>query len=164
MVNRQNRTGLRGPWIVAVAALTGGYAAGALGADPNIEISSPWARATPPVATTGAAYLELKSLQADRLIGATTSAADHVEMHATTAVNGVAQMRLVTEVVLTPGKPVAFAPGGLHFMLLGLKSPLQDGATLILRLRFEHAGEVEVSVPILKLAPGPGPHSGHRHP
>lgn len=54
-----------------------------------------------------------------------------------------------------PGGAVALAPGGLHLMLLGLRQPLAEGATLPLTLVFETAGEVTLDLPVLPRQPKP---------
>src|SRR5216683_3153395 len=46
---------------------------------------------------------------------------------------------------------VAFSPGCLHFMVVGLKQPRKEGQTFPLTLTFEKAGKIEVTVPIEKV-------------
>ena len=46
---------------------------------------------------------------------------------------------------IEPGKIVEFAPGGYHLMLLGLKNPLKQGDKVPVTLKFEKAGEVQLS-------------------
>jgi len=52
---------------------------------------------------------------------------------------------------VTPGARVAFSPGGLHIMVVGLKQPLKEGQTFPLTLTFEKAGKIDVMVPIEKV-------------
>ena len=49
----------------------------------SIAVQQPWARATPAGATTGAVYMTLnnKTGSADRLIGASSDAADKLQIH-----------------------------------------------------------------------------------
>ena len=56
------------------------------------------------------------------------------------------RMREVSALELPPGKIVTLAPGGLHLMLIGLKAPLKIGAKVPLKLRFEKAGEIDVTL------------------
>ena len=51
-------------------------------------------------------------------------------------------------VALDPGKPVTFAPGGYHVMLMGLKAPLKVGDSFPLTLTFEHAHPVTVNATV----------------
>lgn len=119
----------------------------------NIEVVNPWARATPPVAKMGAAYLEIRVLAADTLLSASSPAAERIEIHATVENNGVLQMRPLTSLSIAPGKPAQLAPGGTHIMLVGLRAPLATGTSFPLTLKFQNAGEVTVQVSVLKDAP-----------
>jgi copper(I)-binding protein len=86
-----------------------------------------------------------------RLLGATTPAADKVEFHNATEENGVARMRPMRSDDVAPGASVAFNPGGMHIMLVGLKQPLKEGQTIALTLNFEKAGKEDVTVPVGKI-------------
>jgi hypothetical protein len=43
---------------------------------------------------------------------------------------------------------VSLEPGGYHIMLLDLAEPLEDGDTFELTLRFEQAGEMDLTVDV----------------
>lgn len=129
----------------------------------DIHVMDPWSRALPPVASNGAAYLELSNRGAtpDRLVGATSPAADRVEMHTHTMDGGMVRMRRVPFVDLPPGEYVTFEPGGLHLMLFGLKKPLAEGETFPVTLRFDHAQPVEVTVTVKPVDAGTGGAQSH---
>ena len=139
-------------WIAAIflALCAGGEVWAQTSAGNSILIEQPFARATPKGAKTGAAYMTLENngTSDDRLIGATTPLGDKVQFHKETEDNGVSRMREVHSVDLAPGAKVAFRPGDMHMMIVGLKQPLEQGKTLPLTLQFEKAGGVEVTVPI----------------
>ena len=121
-------------------------------------MQNPWARASAGAHRTGAAYLTLVNHgdKVDRLVGASTPAAERAELHAHLHENGVMRMRQVEAIEVHPGEPAVLAPGGLHVMLMGLAKPLEEGARFPLTLRFEKAGEVTVQVAVLKAgAAGP---------
>jgi periplasmic copper chaperone A len=121
----------------------------AAGDAPAIQISHPWARATPGAAKTGAAYLTLTDHgAADRLIGVSTPAAAMAELHKTIDDRGTMKMRAVDHLTLAPDHPVTLAPGGYHIMLMGLKAPLKRGETFPLTLTFAHAPPMTVTVPV----------------
>jgi len=109
----------------------------------SILVDHPWARATPAGAKTGAAYMTLinNGSAGDRLLGATTPVADKIQFHSVTEDNGVSRMREMHDVAVAPGARVAFSPGGMHVMLVGLKQPLKEGQTFPLSLTFEKAGK-----------------------
>lgn len=126
--------------------------AGCSADDRAVSVSNAWARATPPGSTVTAAYAEIVAHKSDELLGATTPVAERVEMHTVTHADGVMQMRPVDSVPLPSGERVVFEPGGLHFMLLGLKTPLQAGERFPLTLTFKSAPSATVEVDIR--APG----------
>jgi periplasmic copper chaperone A len=117
----------------------------------TIAVEQPWARATPAGAQTGAVYMTLdnKTSSADRLTGASSDVADKLQIHEMTVVNGVMQMRELTNGLPVPtGGSVTLKPGSYHVMLIGLKKPLTPGKTFPLTLIFEKAGNISVTVPV----------------
>jgi len=123
------------------AAVAHGYKAGA------ITIDHPWARATPHGASVGAGYFALTNTGAtpDRLVGATAAAADHVELHEMSMVDGVMRMRPVKlGIELRPGQTVEFKSGAFHLMMIDLRQPLQQGQRVKGTLTFEKAGTVDI--------------------
>jgi periplasmic copper chaperone A len=52
------------------------------------------------------------------------------------------------EVALPAGELVAFSPGGLHIMLVGLTRDLKSGEMFDIKLTFEYAGEKTVTVTV----------------
>ena len=89
-----------------------------------------------------AAYMTVTSAKADRLLGVSCTCAASVELHQTITENGVARMTGPAPVDLPAGRPVVFAPGGRHLMVMGLKAPIKVGDTASFTLRFEKAGVV----------------------
>jgi len=62
---------------------------------------------------------------------------------------------------IKPGESVTLKPGGNHMMFLSLKHPLEQGATVKVTLKFDHAGTIEVEYPVLAIgAPAPGASAG----
>src|SRR6266404_94737 len=59
----------------------------------QLEITAPWARATPGHAGNGAAYLTIVSPTADRLTAASSPVAKKVELHTMSMEGGVMRMR-----------------------------------------------------------------------
>jgi copper(I)-binding protein len=116
----------------------------------DIAVEQPWARATPGRAPNGAAYFTLANTgkEADRLVAASTPAAGKAELHTHVHSGTIMEMRPVDAIEVKPGEKVTLKPGDMHVMLMGLKAPLKEGATLALTLRFARAGEITVDVPI----------------
>lgn len=113
-------------------------------------VADAWANATPPAATVGAVYLQVTTTEADTLLAATTTVADHVEMHTSSEEDGMMRMRPLPNVQLAAGKPFTFSPMGAHFMLMGLRQPLQAGARFPMTLQFEKAGPLTVQVEVVE--------------
>lgn len=129
-----------------------------------IAVRDGYARATIALVKTGAVYLRIEnSGAADRLRGAASPAAERAELHMHRNENGVMSMTQVKCIAIPAGGAVAFAPGSLHVMLFGLKAPLVEGAETSLTLVFDHAGEVNVRVPVRGVAAGSEGGGGHSH-
>jgi copper(I)-binding protein len=138
----------------ALAALlsAAGAHAGEVGRAGAVVVADPWARASLVAGRPGAAYFTLRNegAAADRLVGVAADRAGHAMAHTTTVdAQGVARMEHVMSLEVPAGGAVAFAPGGLHVMLMELDAPLREGETLALTLRFETGGETTVTVPVL---------------
>lgn len=141
-------------------------AAASLSAGEPPTVHDAWARATPPGVDTGAVYLTVVGgTEPDRLIGARTSAAAMAQLHTEKRTAGVVTMKKLDALAVPAGAHVDLAPGGSHVMLLGLKGPLKPGQTIGLTLLFEHAGNIEVSVPVRDARSSvPEAHHGHSEP
>jgi periplasmic copper chaperone A len=121
----------------------------------DIAIVHPFAAPTIPGMTTGAAYittLENAGVGADKLVRASTPVAARVEIHTMSVdAQGVMRMREVDGIALASKARVQMKPGsGLHLMLVGMKSPLKEGASFPMTLQFERGGSVEVNVVVQK--------------
>ena len=130
--------------LFAGSGLAEDYAAG------DLLIKQVWARPTPPVAGTGAAYFTLDNSkgQGDRLLSAEADVSTRVEMHTHIMEGDMMKMRKLETAEVPAGQTVTFEPGGLHVMLIGLKGPLVEGSTFPLKLNFEQAGTVAVEVAV----------------
>lgn len=128
----------------------------------SLVIDHPWARATAVTAKNGAVFMKIdnKGSGGDKLISASGQVADMIQLHTNIDDNGVMKMREVKAIDVGPGKSVELKPGGYHVMLIGLKAPLKEGDSFPLKLMFEKAGAVEVTVKIDK-AGAMGGHMGH---
>ena len=147
----------------AVAAVGLWMAAPAFAAG-KVEAQEAWARASAGAHKTGAAYLTILNHgdSVDRLVAASTPAAERAELHAHLHEGGVMRMRQVDAIEVHPGEPMVLAPGGLHVMLMGLARPLKEGERFPLTLSFEKAGEQTVQVAVQKAgAAGPSHGGGH---
>jgi copper(I)-binding protein len=116
-----------------------------------LDISAPWARATPKGATVGGGYLKITNTGTapDRLVGGSAQISGKLEVHQMSMTGGVMKMRQVSGgLEIKPGETVEFKPGGMHIMFVGLKQQLQQGQHFQATLQFEKAGTVNVDFAI----------------
>ncbi|MCR5885148.1 copper chaperone PCu(A)C [Rhizobacter sp. J219] len=127
----------------------------------ELTIGHPYARATVPGQPAGGAYLSVSNAgtTGDKLVSASADVSKSVELHEMKMDGDVMRMREVTAVEVPAGKAVELKPGGLHIMLMGLKAPLKQGDKFPLKLKFEKAGEVTVTVNV----EGPGASHDMKH-
>jgi copper(I)-binding protein len=129
-----------------------------------IQITAPWARATPKGATAGAAYMTITNTgkTPDKVSCVSSDASAECQIHTMTMDNGVMQMRPVEGgLEIKPGETVTLKPGSFHMMLVNLKHPLEQGSTMKATLKFDSAGSVDVDYPIAAIgAAAPGVPAG----
>jgi len=121
-----------------------------------LSIDRPYARATPPGADIGGAYMTIGNSGStdDTLVSASTPVAGSVQIHTMSMDGNVMRMREVASLDIPPGKEVALNPGGYHLMLVGLKKPLVEGTRVPLTLRFAHAGAIDVEAAVQSMSAG----------
>jgi copper(I)-binding protein len=119
----------------------------------QIKIENAWARATPPGAKIAAGYMTIRneSSAPDRLVAASSPAAEKVQTHVTMKEGDVFRMREVKGYEIPARGSFELKPGGAHLMLVSIKAPLQEGAQVPLTLRFERAGEVKTELQVGRL-------------
>lgn len=147
--------------LAATFGLAGALPAAAEG---PITIEDAYARAAGPGAMAGAAFMTIVNAGAedDRLIAATSDAAQRVELHTHVIdVNGVARMFEVEDGFVIPaGGSHRLERGSDHVMFMGLTGPFVDGESVTVTLTFEQAGDLTVEIPV-DLSRQPGGHGGH---
>ena len=106
--------------------------------------------------STGAIYMTLTNTgdTPDRLLHLETNAAEAVEIHEVMMHGSVMEMTPLHDGLEIPtGETVSLKTGDYHIMLIGLTKSLMAGESLELKMTFEHAGDVTVTVPILRSEP-----------
>jgi hypothetical protein len=128
--------------LVIIALLLAGCGAGG-----TITVEDAWARAAGKGDITGAFFTIDNAGEADVLLSATSAAAEAVEIHQTVMEGDIMRMEM-QESVAVPSGELAFQPGSLHIMLIGLTQDLNAGDEITLTLTFEQAGEIDVGVEV----------------
>lgn len=105
-------------------------------AETSVRVKDAWIRVAPPGAMMLAGYAELVNEGdiAVTLNAASSDAFEFTEIHKTVEIDGVARMRQVPELVIAPGQSVRLQPGGMHFMLMRPRQPVNEGDTLVIDL------------------------------
>lgn len=122
----------------------------------ELTIKRAWSRVAPPGAPVLGGYLSItnEGEQPDRLIAASSTISDNVQIHMSSVNDGVATMRQVTDGVAIPsGETVEFEPGELHLMLLNPKSRPGEGDKIPLTLTFEKAGPLDIELVVARSPP-----------
>ncbi len=142
----------------------------------TLDVTKAWARTSPSVAGSGAAYMTITNGTgtADALVKASvpTSVAKGAELHETTAGDmgssttmgrtgstttamgsPTMSMHPVSKIEIPAGQTVMLKPGGYHVMLMDLAAPLAAGQTFDITLTFETAGEKTVTATVSDTAP-----------
>lgn len=132
----------------------------------SVTVAHPWARATPPGARVGVAYLEIKASPkaGDKLIGARAEGiAGRVEIHTHEQDGDVMKMKQIASLAVEPGTSVVLTPAGHHLMLMDLVKPLEEGDLIKIALIFEKAGEIQVEATVEPIG-AKGPHGMDHQP
>jgi copper(I)-binding protein len=130
----------------------------------DLRISGVWSRQAPAMAEStpapmnpraftgvGAAFMVITNTgsTAETLLGATTDAAERVELdEIKIGGGGMAMVPLRDGLPIPAGETVTITPGKYHILLYGLTRDLVAGESFDLTLTFEQTGDVTVSVPI----------------
>lgn len=119
-----------------------------------VKVDHPWSRPTPPGTPMGVGYLNISNSGSSdiTLVGAATPRAGSVSIHETSMHDGVMRMAPVKGGLLIPaGTTVELKPHSFHLMLEKLKTPLREGESIPLSLRFEGAGDMQVELTVESL-------------
>ncbi|OWS71036.1 copper chaperone PCu(A)C [Polynucleobacter campilacus] len=116
----------------------------------SIKVEQAYTRSTVSgqMAAGGFMKIENKGSGADQLISASSPVAGEVQLHEMAMEGNVMKMRQVKDIPVPAGGSVELKPGGLHLMFMNIKAPLSAGESVLVKLKFAKAGEVEVKMPV----------------
>ncbi|MEZ5958895.1 MAG: copper chaperone PCu(A)C [Hyphomonadaceae bacterium] len=120
-----------------------------------------WAAPTPAGVDVAAGYLTITNSTGapDHLLSATSPRAQRVEVHEMSMDGAVMRMRALNRLEIPAHGTVRLGPGGNHLMFFGVSEPFAQGQDIPVRLVFEHAGVVEVTLPVRRNPPAA--HNAH---
>ena len=119
----------------------------------QVTVVDGWSRATAPGAKIAAGYMTIKNAAKtpDKLLSASSPAAEKVETHVTVKEGDIFRMREVKGYDIPAGGSFELKPGGAHLMLVNVKAPLKEGDKVPLTLHFEHAGQMKAELRVGRL-------------
>lgn len=144
-------------WLRAmVRAMTGVVLVASTSAHSEVTAKDAWVRATVAQQKSTGAFFTLTSTTDARVVAVSSPAAKIAEIHETRARDGVMSMRAVEAIDLPAGKAVRLEPGGLHVMLMALKSPVAQGDKVPIVLTVEERGGRRSTLEVRAEARAPG--------
>lgn len=120
-----------------------------------VEVTNVWARDSIGGTANAAIFMTITSPVADRLTGASTPAAKKTDLMTMTMEGGAMGMSYLKAIDLPANQAVSLNASGLHVWLAELNQPLKAGQSFPLTLRFEKAGERQVTVTVIAPAASP---------
>jgi copper(I)-binding protein len=138
-------------WLLAGMLLLSACGAEAEG---DVEVHDAWMR-TAVRGENAAVYFDLHnhSSTADELLGASSDAAEAVELHESVMEGDVMTMNMLPSLPLAAGAEMTFEPGGLHIMLIRLKQDLQTDDHVELVLHFKNSGDLTITAHVEESRP-----------
>ncbi len=140
----------------------------AAGAADQIAVSDAYIRQAPPGAMATGAFMVIRNAGPGevRVVKAANPASRITELHTHLNESGVMKMRQVKDIPVPPNGEAVLKPGGLHIMLIEMKSPLKEGDTVPITLGLDDGSSKEISVPVRNpssSSSSTGGMAGHKH-
>lgn len=118
----------------------------------EIEVTDIWVREAPPGARMLAAFMVIHNTgDQDAVLNDVDSPAfNHVMLHRSTMVDGVARMQHQDEITIPAGGSVSLEPGSFHLMMPAPETRLQAGDQVDFLLHFADDSCVRVTADVKK--------------
>ncbi len=122
----------------------------AAGAADSITVVDPYVRQAPPGAPATGAFMVIRNSGSKeiKVIKADNPASKLTELHTHLNEGGMMKMRQVANIPVAAGGEAVLKPGGLHVMLIDLKTQLKDGDTVPITLSFDDGSSKKIDVPV----------------
>jgi len=121
-------------------------------ADSTLLVEDAWVREAPPGARMLAAYMTLKNPTAQDLVltGVDSPAFNHVMLHKSEVVDGVARMLHQDSILIPAGGNIELKPGSYHLMMPAPEQRLVEGDKVVFELNLEDQACVQVQAEVRK--------------
>ena len=122
----------------------------ALAADTRITVSDAWVREAPPGAAMLAAYMKIHNSGTTKriLTGVDSPRFDHVMLHKSVVMNGIAKMLHQDTIEIPPGGTLMLQPGSFHLMMTAPEKPLQRGQCVEFVLHMKNGENITVNATV----------------
>ena len=132
----------------------------------GITVTEGWVRAVPPVSKHTAAYFTLHNAsKAERTLKQVSSSMAAVaEIHEVYQDKGMSGMRPIDGLPVPAEGSVVLKPAGYHVMLINIKSPIKEGNSVDLTLKFTDGTTYTSQLPVrFSQSGGDVNHQDHSH-
>jgi len=115
-----------------------------------VAIMNAWVREAHPNANVNAGYMTLVNVGPEevRLVNVESEAFKNIEVHEMATVDGLMEMREVTDLVIPVHGQIHFEPGGKHLMLMGPREQVTTGQKIDMTLTFKSGRKQTLSVQV----------------
>ncbi|MEY4591956.1 MAG: hypothetical protein RIR18_851 [Pseudomonadota bacterium] len=137
-------------WLMVVGWL---FSVSVLAADADqILVQEPYVRLPPPNAPVAGAFMVLKNQgnKDIKILKAESSVSRLTELHTHLHEDGMMKMRQVPYVEVKAKGQAVLAPGGLHIMLIDLKTPLKEGDVVPLSFTLDDGSRKQINAKVLR--------------
>ncbi|EPJ55984.1 MAG: hypothetical protein OFPI_01350 [Osedax symbiont Rs2] len=119
----------------------------------ELTVTQGYVRAVPPGQKVSVAYMNLTNNTAREIVlsGARSAQFMSINLHRTANVDGLMTMRAMDELRIQPKQSISLAPGGLHWMLMGLKGELTVSDQVAISLIFSDGSQQQLQLNVKAL-------------
>lgn len=117
-----------------------------------VEVTNERIRLLPPGSPTTALFMDIENTS-DKdiyLVKAESSLSKKVELHNHIMKDGMMKMEEVSKIKIKAKSKTHLKPGGLHIMMIGLKSDLTEGQEVEVKLNFESGTSMTIKPKVVK--------------
>ncbi len=136
------------------------------GAADHVSVEDPYVRLAPPNAPATGAFMVIRN-NGDkdvRMVKADNPASRVTELHTHLNDGGIMKMRPVPAVEIKAKGEAVLKPGGLHIMMIDLKTAIKEGDVIPMTLTFDDGSSKQVDAKVVRpMAAGMPAKMEHQH-
>jgi copper(I)-binding protein len=135
------------------------------GAANQVSVQDPYVRLAPPNAPATGAFMVIRN-NGDKdikVVKADNPASKVTELHTHLNEGGVMKMRPVQGIDIKSKGEAVLKPGGLHVMLIDLRSAMKEGDVVPITLTFDDGSTKKVDAKVVRSMAAGAPMQEHKH-